>query len=78
MNRPKKIFKRLYRLFDSNSKILPVAIVTLFLLSGMTAMGLSETEDNKLQDTTETVSLKTSAPIIIGVLAILSHILRTL
>ncbi|GEM_PF-319266 len=64
MNRPKKLSRKLYRLSDNSSKIFPVAVVTLFLLSGMTAMGLPETKDNKLQDTIETVSIRTSEPII--------------
>lgn len=65
MNKATKIFKRLYRLNNKNNKIFPVAVVTLFLLSGMTAMGFPQTNDNKLQDTIETISIKTSAPIII-------------
>jgi len=62
MTRVAKKFKKLYKL--SNNKILPVAAVTLFLLSGMTAMGFSQTNDNNLKDAIETISITTSAPII--------------
>jgi hypothetical protein len=62
MKRATKIFKKLYRL--NNNKIFPVAVVTLFLLSGMTAIGFSQTNGNKLEDTIETISIRTSAPII--------------
>ena len=64
MNKARKISKKLYRLNNNKSKILPVAVVALFLLSGMTAMGFPETGDNGLQETSETMSITISQPII--------------
>ena len=64
MNKARKISKKLYRLSNNNGKIFPVAVVALFLLSGMTVMGFPETGNNGFQETSETMSITISQPII--------------